>query len=487
MCAVPMDPAQFWLALCGACAVLIWLLVWHAHTRPRRAGQTRTLPDLDRIFAGVIVFLIPVTTLSPGGRTSLSAGVILSAALLPLLLGHGPSHYRGSWVLLGLVVAAIASAPLLVWLATNSSAGARDFEDGAALRQVALLGRTAIVLCALLWAHRRLPVRVLVILYATGALVEGLLSPEAWSGNAWKYVFAWPVAVLLLALVDRSRRIIVLPVIAGLALVSQQNDYRSFFGLLLVVALFSMWRPQRQTRSVRAGRKILSGGLALGAVYLLYRASTWLALGGHLGESIQSRTERQFIAGNGSVLAGARPEWGATLHLFQSRPLGFGPGVVPSMGDVQIGRAGLGVAPGSSSTYVDGYLFGQQIELHSVIGDLWVQFGLAGLALAAVLVYRLAGALLRQVASTTERSPMVAFLALTALWDMAFSPILALMTVVLAVAVALPGRTGSPPATMGRLSLPGCASRLRSDQAPSRGQRPLARSILNRSSSWPSL
>jgi hypothetical protein len=415
---------------------------WHrktismAETMVDERTQPRHVPHLEKIVAGVIIFVLPVTMLAPGGYTSINAGVLLALVISPVLLSASISRYRGTVLILALTCLALIAAPVLVSLATGEMGG-RTADPGLTLRTTAFLVRSAVLLCAVLWARQHLSIRTLAALYAIGGLGQGLASPATWQGNAWKFTLAWPAAVLLLAMVHRSRRPVVVMTLTALALTSALFDSRSFLGFCVVAAILCTLPARDPSESVRGFIKLKWIALLGITTYALYRIGTYIALNGAFGDAIKTRTERQASNGGGSVLLGARSEWRAAVELFQSRPIGFGPGVAPTSADIQLGKSALGPTS-SSSTYVDTYLFSSHIELHSVASDLWANFGLVGLALALVITWHLLQGLANQLSSRANKSGLCIIVLLAALWDMSFSPISALSTIMFALALTLP-------------------------------------------------
>ena len=109
--------------------------------------------------------------------------------------------------------------------------------------------------------------------------------------------------------------------------------------------------------------------------------------------------------------------------------------------DVRVAKQGmwsLGYDPNNG--YVENYMFGDGIELHSLFADIWVMFGVGGIALAlAIIVFTMRG-VLHDIA-TGVASTVAMYLALRLLWDMAFSPWLSsLVLLPLAVGASLTDR-----------------------------------------------
>ncbi|RHA41941.1 hypothetical protein D1825_07990, partial [Cellulomonas rhizosphaerae] len=233
---------------------------------------------------------------------------------------------------------------------------------------------------------------------------------------------ATPVTVIVLSLAWWTGRRAVQAVAAlAIGAVSAFNDARSGFAILFLVAVVILWeaRPtagSRRASGLRAGAFLV--GLGLGAYWLIQS----LILEGALGEATQARTQAQ-LDESGSVILGGRPEIGAFLALFEHRPFGFGSGTILHSADVLVAKSGmadLGYAPNNG--YVEVYMFGGQIELHSILGDLWAWAGFAGLVLAACLVTIIGRGTARTIARSTSCALML-FLAFRGLWDMAFSPL----------------------------------------------------------------
>ena len=107
-----------------------------------------------------------------------------------------------------------------------------------------------------------------------------------------------------------------------------------------------------------------------------------------------------------------------------------------------LGKTHLAAAIGydPNNGYVENYMFGDGIELHSLFADIWVMFGVGGIALAlAIIVFTMRG-VLHDIA-TGVASTVAMYLALRLLWDMAFSPWLSsLVLLPLAVGASLTDR-----------------------------------------------
>jgi hypothetical protein len=363
----------------------------------------------------------------------LTAGALLAGAFLPLWLGS----VRGSrWtvaVFLLIVACLVADAALSAWMS-----GSRVFSRVSFLESVFLLVTLAAGIGWILWARKLLPDWGIGVLFGLGLLLSVDPGSELFPVSPWKFGFALPVTVIVLALAMRARsrwvEVVALLALAGVSALSSARSGAAVLVLVLVVVVWQSMKRPTTSRGAALRTVLLVGALAVGTYFALQTA----ILDGAMGDEARERTLMQLDT-SGSLIAGGRPELGATAALMGAQPAGFGGGTMPSMHDLQIaksGMAGLGYDPNNG--YVENYLFGAGIELHSVVGDLWAWYGLAGFVLAVVLavffVSRVA-----MLATARSASALVLFLGIKAMWDLMFSPAeSALTTLVLGVALLAP-------------------------------------------------
>jgi hypothetical protein len=373
----------------------------------------RAAADLTRRRTATVALLL--LGLNASVSFGLSTGLLAGLALLPVWL---PSLrlYRGATLLSVLALLSVGSG----WVLGLSS----DQRNLILTNGLAVSFQVVTAFCGvglILWARRVLPLHRVGLLYGLGLLV-GVLPDVPASDNAWKYQLATPVTMIALALLERRRRPLwaLAVVLAALALLAVLNDYRSYLGFCCATLALVVWqaRPDRGRR-VRAPLQVLLLGVC---TYLTYRVVTALLLAGTFGYELQQRSINQ-VRQSGSLLLGGRPEWQGTLQLMKAFPTGFGVGAEPNSGDVTLAKQGLAsVGLPTKNSYIDRYMFGGEFKLHSVVADLWSNFGLVGLLLGGVVCLAL---LLSLTSTMADRraSALVVFLALTALWDMAFGPI----------------------------------------------------------------
>lgn len=290
--------------------------------------------------------------------------------------------------------------------------------QGQALNMLAFVGSIG----TLLWCRSIIGVTRTAMWFGIGALAS-IAGSGVDSENAWKFTFALPVALTVLGAAGMTRRrgleILALASLGTMSLLSDSRSMTAFFVLTIPILAWQMVSREKRSGG-RPWRALLwFAALALGAFNLFQS----LLLDGVLGEDAQQRTEMQ-IETSGSLITGARPEAGAAAALVTERPIGFGAGTLPSSTDIwtaKVGMSALGYDPDNG--YVDNYMFGQKIEVHSVLGDLWISFG----PLAAFFALLLLGSAVYAVARAVtlhECSGVVIYLLLLGIWNTFFSPLL---------------------------------------------------------------
>ena len=374
-------------------------------TPPLRTPASRALATVAAALVGMRY------SFGPGITLPLIAAVLLLPVWWPAL-----RTFRWARSLMTLGALAVISGAVL----------SLAFADGRTVDQ-SLLARESLTLLSMLcgiglliWARTQLGTSQLVVAFAIGALVNVAITGGN-TTNLWKFSLSFPVAFLALALAMRRSRWGELVVLAVVAVVSVVADSRSFSSFAVIAAALVLLQlmPLREFRS----RPWLTlGGLALLGVTLFLVIQT-LLVEGVLGSAAQQRTQAQLDA-SGSLITGGRPELGAATALLGAQPLGYGSGTLPNAMDVIIAKNGMeALHYDPDNGYVDRYLFGGHFEVHSVLGDLWIRFGLPG-ALFALLLLAVAVHAAAVRVSLRRASALVALLLALGTWDMFFSPLL---------------------------------------------------------------
>ncbi len=392
--------------------------------RTGRSGRTQRSERtgwevLTALLAGAAAFLAGTDFVLVRGLT---VGGLMGAALAPIWIREA-SRYRGAALGGVLLLACLFSA---VALATWRSATHPPTEAGVLFELVPVVS-AAMCVGALLWGQRVLSPGIVVCLYAVGSFLTVTLRPQ-FAEEPWRFGFSIPATMLLLGacqLIKRRPRkqlLAELVVIGALSVVGALSGARSMSAFLLMTAALLVWqhRPRTAKRTTSALLSlVLVGALGLG----IYKSLEEAALDGYLGASAQERTVEQTQTA-GSLILGGRPEIGATVALMIHEPFGYGAGVMATPTDMQAAKQGMSVLGyDPDNGYVEHYMFGTRIEVHSLIGDLWIWFGLAGLVLAGWLLWLATSYLGRSMADRTGAALGI-FLALQLGWNLFFGPII---------------------------------------------------------------
>ncbi|MCU1431104.1 MAG: hypothetical protein JWP95_209 [Actinotalea sp.] len=404
--------------------------------RLERAPWTHRRPSAPVVVAGLGVI---ITMTRQEIYLNVTLGTLTALALLPVWV-PALRRYRGAPLLAGLILLCL---PAGAWLTTLSSE-TRFTSDKLLIASSVLLVNVLLGTGMLLWARTLMQTSTVAVLAGVGMLLsvpgEGRLDE-----SLWRFGFAVPVTVLVLGIAWRvGRRWFEVVCAAALAAVTAADGGRSLFAILVLAAVLVAWQAQPRVLHVSVSRLRTSVLLAT-ALWALYTLAESLTLEGYLGQVAQRRTLEQ-LATSGSVILGGRPEQGASMALFQERPIGFGAGTRINSEDMiaaKSGMADLGYDPNNG--YVENYMFGDGIELHSYLADLWSDFGLLGLLLGGVMFWHLGRHLSERLAHRTA-SALIVYLGVQNAWNLLFSPrygSVTLMALALGLMLALRSEDGS--------------------------------------------
>lgn len=389
-----------------------------------------------RLLAVVVLVLLAMRIeLSHG----LTVGYLAAAVLAPLWLAT-VRRFRGALVLLATGAVALVSGLWLTLLAASN----HPSSPGQALTLSVSLGGVLCGIGFVLWCRTVLPDAQVALWFGVGLLLGVTPTSELYLSNPWRFGYSVALTIMVLALARQTgRRWLEFIAVAGFTAIAAVTDARSTFAILLFTGLLVLWqmRPGRRTRSGSAARVVLALAVLAIVVYNLGQA---LILDGVLGQETQLRSSAQ-LQSAGSLILGGRPEIAATAWLMLHQPMGFGVGTRLNSEDIlaaKSGMAAIGYAP--NNNYVDVYMFGGHIELHSVVGDLWAWFGLPGLALAVLLTVLILTGVARSVATGTGAAVMI-YLGVKLLWAMLFGPFYSAATlIVITIGLVLLRREARP-------------------------------------------
>lgn len=369
---------------------------------------------VEKIAAMVSVFVAFLHINFPVAHLDLS--VVFAAVLAPVWMSS-LSAYVGARLL---VVTTLLTVLAGAWLSLATVG--RDFAVGPALDSIlGVLGLVASI-GVVLWARTLLPAPWIAVTIGFAMLVTLPVGSNLFAENPWKFGFSAPVTVIVLGLAwQLGSRWVDFASVSALALVSAVTDSRSNFGMLALAAALVLWQIQLRGPTTSSRSWIPSIAVFAAFGYAIFEGAQSLILGGYLGEATQVRSEAQ-IEASGSLLLGGRPELAATASLMQHHIGGFGVGVVPSTSDIMTAKSAMAsINYDPNNGYVERFMFGTHFELHSVVGDMWANFGIMGLILVVMLL--VAG--LRGVALSLRQkaaSGLVLYLVIRMCWGVAFSP-----------------------------------------------------------------
>lgn len=373
-----------------------------------------TLQIRDHLASVVTPF---VAAAAMGIRYQFANGVtvalLVALALAPVWLAQA-RWFKHMPALLFLGIVAVGSGVLLTVLDT-SRASNNTLLVAETLTALSTLGAIG----TLFWARTCISSSLVALAFGLGSIASVFLvggNPV----NLWKYSLSVPVAIALLSASRRGGRLPELLGLFVLGVISLSADSRSMVAMLVLTAVIVIWQMRPGAGAVGRHRWPTLAALAL-FTYGAYELMQSLILDGFLGEAARARSETQLDA-TGSLIAGGRPELGAAIALISARWWGYGSGTVPTSADVSIAKSvmsDLNYDPNNG--YVDIFMFGGHFEVHSVLGDLWIRFGLAGAGLAVALTVYCLLALIQRVARR-EASATEIFVVLLTLWNALFSP-----------------------------------------------------------------
>ncbi|WP_108248972.1 hypothetical protein [Planctomonas deserti] len=383
----------------------------------RTAGRldgVRRAEWLSPLVAVVVLFLLGSRQMVVEGLTF---GYVLAFGLapvwLPVLKRYGGA--RG-FILLG-VAASVAALVL-----TDLSASDHEISSTNTFVNTLLVLGTVCGVGVVLWARDFLTVRAIGLSFGLGMLWGAINSSAFASENPWKFFVGVPIAIIALSLVAVAhRRVIQVLVLLVLATASALQDSRAFFADLLLAATMiggAIVAAAHNRRFSSRATFLLFVVLAI----IVYNVGSAMLVAGVLGPESQARSIEQ-LERAGSVLLGGRPEFAASVALITTKVWGFGAGTLANANDILIAKIGMHqIDYNPDNGYVEQFMFGDKIELHSVTGDLWAITGVLGLVLAAYIAVVLIRYLSVSIAEA-HATGLVLFLAVITLWNLGFNTI----------------------------------------------------------------
>jgi hypothetical protein len=336
---------------------------------------------------------------------------------------------------------ALALAVVVGWWLSWTNVDWLPFSDTIARNVTGMMLELGAGVALFVWARGVLGIPWTAVLYGL-SLIAHDVTTDRFSESPWRFGVGTGLTVALLGavwLLGRPR--VETAVLGALTAVWAVSGGRSAAAVLaIVLAQTVLQRARAKVGDRLSPMAAVAGGLAIGlAVFTLGQAAV---LRGYLGGDALERSAAQTQQGQ-NILAGGRPEFGATIALFVEHPTGYGIGAVPTGSLVTTAKQGLarlGYDPNNG--YVENYMFGRTIELHSTGADLWATMGLGGVLLVLVLGGGILAGLSGRVAAL-QASPLLLYLGIMFFWDIAFSPMRSSTALaVLTFSALIPSRSG---------------------------------------------
>lgn len=363
-------------------------------------GATRAVVLAMVFLAGFNLRLVATTPLT----------ALIVVATIPMWW-RAVFRFEFSRILLGLGCAAIPAGFLLASLSTDHS-----ISRLAQIGTLMLLVGGLAVLVVVLWGRAHFPLHVVAVAYGAGDVVNVMLFTD----RSWKYQLALPATVVVVGWLGKYRpHLPAIMALVALGVITALDRGRSFFAFCLLAACLLTWQAMPKSAGARA--RLWTPALVLaGAGLLIYDIAVRLLAHGYLGQAAQRRTISQ-VETSGSLLLGGRPSAVAAVDLIQERPWGYGIGVVPNTHDYAIVTSSFESINLFEHGYIMRYILDGQFNLHSIGADLWIGYGLIGLALVATMLL----ALIRTLSILIGQRrcpPLVALMTILATWYIFFEP-----------------------------------------------------------------
>jgi hypothetical protein len=371
-----------------------------------------------------------------------SVGLLVSLFLFPLWV-RTVGRYRGAKSYMGVGLAAFLSGTILAKLAAADHVVGR----GDKYTSLFLLLELVVGVGVVLWSRTLMSASAVGVIFGSAMLVHGILFPGPLGAkNPLKFALLLPIAIIVFSALNHEK-MLGRQLVAALVIdvIAATSDARALFGTALITVMMLAWQMRPRLTKQR-GYWMISAAMLAGIGFGVYYLGQTLLIDGYLGSEAQLRSIRQ-VETSGSLLLGGRPELSATWALIQHFPGGLGPGVVANPGEIEVAKIGMAsIHYDPNNGYVDRYMFGGAVELHSTFGDLWAAFGIAGLVFCATIATLIVMNLARLI-SRQQASAVLLFLSLWAGWNMIFSPLLsASAPLLLVVGLILPLRDEPPEA-----------------------------------------
>ena len=299
-----------------------------------------------------------------------------------------------------------------------------DYSRGWAMIAFALVNFVA--LYVLLYQNRRRIV-LCALGFAAGGILTYLLNPDAYAVSVpWKFGYGDAVTLLIVIAatfaVLRAKTSTAVTLLLAAAALNLYQGFRSLGGECFLTAVFLMMQQVAYIRREQGLRVSFAGAIAGFALLALtgagfLRTYEHFARSGMLGEAAQEKYQDE-SSGRYGVLVGGRTEFVIGLEAALNSPI-IGHGSWAKdwrySNRVEAFRQDSGYgAIGQSDSWL--------IPTHSYLVGAWVCTGILGLPFWLWVFSLPIRALARLYSIAEPLTPLIAFLAISLIWDVLFSP-----------------------------------------------------------------
>lgn len=262
---------------------------------------------------------------------------------------------------------------------------------------------------------------------ATSSVIGYFVAPNIFAiDDPFKWAFALPitVSVLSVATVGHWRRphLVASLGLAWMAIINLFGDFRSLAGICIVTVAYLAVGPLVASRSMQSGRSakrfLLVGAVVFVAGLVAIQGYAVAADSGLLGDEAKAKYQEQAGGGLGLVLGGRSEALVSYQAILDSPIIGHGSWAKDyQYVDLLTERLRqLGYQP--FQLYVESGL----IPSHSYLFGAWVEAGVVGGIFWLVVLAITVRALVQMSRVRPRVAPLVAFLSISLLWDILFSP-----------------------------------------------------------------
>jgi len=329
---------------------------------------------------------------------------------------------------------------VLAQLFTDSYLGISRFETAKSVAQIFTLVSLIFSGITLLAKYPR-RLHSFLIGYVLSSLISFFFSTNLYIGiDPWKFLFANSVSILVFLLLgsikrNRSLRFLIILMLTSIHLIfgARSSALLTLLTIIIVVIPYRILSSKRSFAII-----ILSIFLISAATEQVYQH---LAFNGNLGVAQEMKAKQQFESG--PLILFARSELLYELGAIKES-LFFGKGSNPNLSQsllfsVSLAQERLGLQTKKTAAY-EQYTKTGKIPQHSMLFSSWIESGVFGMLFWLIILIFLIRNFQLVVSSDNEFTLLTAYLLVSALWSLFFSPLGAGSRIFMALAVTCVAR-----------------------------------------------